>query len=108
MLLIGVVGQTEMAIILADPGGAQWKDKRFERNLKKRLGTSYTSYLEIINQLMKIADQLKERLKLDSYGKVKSSSRTVFWVNLVANLSSRLSSTIRTVLKNITSGCDSV
>jgi hypothetical protein len=108
MLLIGVVGQTEMAIFLADPGGTQWKDKRFERNLKKRLGTSYTSYLEIITQLLRIADQFKERLKLNSYGKVTSPSQTVFSISLSANLSSRLNLTIRTVSKNITSGCGSV
>jgi hypothetical protein len=71
MLLIGVVGQNEMAIFLADPGGAKWKEKSFERNLKKRLGTSYTSYLEIINQLMATTDRFKERLRLDSSGRVE-------------------------------------
>lgn len=72
MLLIGVVDQKEMAVFLADPSGARWKEQRFDRNLKIRLGTSYTSYVEAINQLKVTADLFKERLKLDSAGKVRA------------------------------------
>jgi hypothetical protein len=102
MLLIGVVGQTEMAMFLADPGGARWKDKKFERKLKQRLGTSYTSYLEIITQLMKTAEQFKERLRLNSSGKVPFSCRTVFPFNSDANLLLRHNSMIRTPSKSTT------
>jgi hypothetical protein len=72
MLLIGVIDQKEMAIFLANPSGARWKEKRFDRNLRTRLGGSYMSYVETINQLKVTADQFKERLRLDSAGKVRA------------------------------------
>jgi hypothetical protein len=70
MLLIGVVGQAEMAAFLADPKGARWKEAHFDRKLQKRLDTSYESYFETINQLMMTIERFKERLRLDSSGKV--------------------------------------
>lgn len=70
MLLIGVVSRKEMTKFLADPGGVRWKEAKFDKKLRQRLGTSYDSYMESITHLMMIADKFKERLKFNSAGKV--------------------------------------
>jgi hypothetical protein len=68
-----------MAIFLADPGGERWKDEHFDRKLKNRLGNSFTSYLETITQLMTISNLFKERLKLNSSGKVRLILHQICW-----------------------------
>ncbi|KAF2024731.1 hypothetical protein EK21DRAFT_104469 [Setomelanomma holmii] len=69
MLLIGVVERGEMAVFLADPQEARWQDPKFDRKLKKRLGTTFDSYFETVEHLMGTTERLKERLKLDPTGK---------------------------------------
>lgn len=69
-LLIGVVEQKDMAVFLAEPGGARWKDEKFDRKLKKRLGASYVSYLEVVEHLKSITESFMGRLKLNSAGQV--------------------------------------
>jgi hypothetical protein len=71
MLLIGVVEQGEMALFLADPQGARWRDPKFDRTMKKRLGTSFDSYFETVKQMEATTERLKERLKLDLSGQVR-------------------------------------
>jgi hypothetical protein len=71
MLLNGVVKQKEIAIFLADPGGDCWKDPDFDSRLRKRLGTSYGPYLDSINHLVVITERYKDKLKLNSSGKVR-------------------------------------
>ncbi|KAF2826328.1 hypothetical protein CC86DRAFT_394335 [Ophiobolus disseminans] len=78
MLLIGVVEQKDMAVFLADPGGEKWKEPKFDRRLQKRLGSSYSSYLETINLLMATAERFKERLKLNKFGKPQFTERNAF------------------------------
>jgi hypothetical protein len=68
MLLIGVVEHKNMAVFLADPGGERWRERKFDHKLQKRLGSSYASYLEIINLMMTTAEKFKERLKLNKAG----------------------------------------
>lgn len=71
MLLVGVVSQKDMTEFLADPGGPRWKEAKFDRKLRSRLGASYDSYMKSIEHLVIIAERFKERLKLDSNGKVR-------------------------------------
>jgi hypothetical protein len=71
ILLHGVVQQKEIAIFLANPGGDRWKDPDFDLRLRKRLGSSYGSYLESINHLVNITERYKVKLKLSSSGKVR-------------------------------------
>ncbi|KAH7073645.1 hypothetical protein BKA63DRAFT_37766 [Paraphoma chrysanthemicola] len=78
MLLIGVVPQDEMVIFLTDPKGSQWKDPRFDRKLRKRLDTSYESYLETVSQLMATVEKFRDRLRLDSSGKPQFSDSNKF------------------------------
>lgn len=70
MLLIGVVKQKEMEDFLKYPYGDRWKDERFERKLKTRLGPTYESYTDTITQMRIVTDMFKQRLKLDLSGKV--------------------------------------
>jgi hypothetical protein len=72
LVLHGVVKQKEIAMFLANPGSEQWKDPIFESNLRKRLGSSYASYLDTINQLMAIVERFKEQLRLNAAGEVRS------------------------------------
>jgi hypothetical protein len=67
ILLIGVVESKEMAEFLATPGGPRWQEKKFDQKLQARLGTSYSTYMETINQLGTIA----ERLRLNSAGQAQ-------------------------------------
>jgi hypothetical protein len=67
MLLNGVVKQKE----IANPGGDHWKNRDFDSKLRKRLGTSYSPYLDSINHLVTITERYKEKLKLNSSGKVR-------------------------------------
>jgi hypothetical protein len=72
MLLIGVVPPKEMVEFLANPGGDdRWKEKRFDRKLRERLGTSYSSYMDTITEMNRTAKIFKERLKLGPDGKVR-------------------------------------
>ena len=70
LLLVGIVKQKDMAEFLADPCGDRWKEERFDRKLKQRLGSSYESYIATISELSRTAHVFKQRLKLDPSGKV--------------------------------------
>jgi hypothetical protein len=72
MLLVDVVDQKEIALFLAEPGGDRWKNAHFDRRPKKRLGASYVSYWETVDRLSLVVEQFKEKLKLDSSGKVRN------------------------------------
>ncbi|CAO2648288.1 Nn.00g075550.m01.CDS01 [Neocucurbitaria sp. VM-36] len=78
MLLVGVVSQKEMTDFLADPGGTRWKEVKFDKKLRDRLGTSYDSYMESIMHLMTTAEKFKEKLKLDNAGKPQFSEQKAF------------------------------
>jgi hypothetical protein len=71
MLLVGVVPPEEMVVFLADPKGLRWKDPKFDRKLRKRLDTSYETYLETISQLIATTNRFSDRLRLDPSGKVE-------------------------------------
>jgi hypothetical protein len=72
LLLVGVVKQRDMAAFLEDPRGDRWKEAEFDQGLKQRLGTSYDCYMETIDELRKTTEIFKQRLKLNSLGKVRA------------------------------------
>lgn len=55
---------------LADPCGDRWKEEKFERKLRERLGPTYESYLDTITQMNVTAELFKQKLKLGPSGKV--------------------------------------
>jgi hypothetical protein len=69
-LLLGIVDAKDVAEFLANPGGDLWKTASFERKLKKRLGTSYDSYLTIIRRIQTTAESFRQKLKLSNSGQV--------------------------------------
>ncbi|RYP33747.1 hypothetical protein DL767_004614 [Monosporascus sp. MG133] len=78
LLLVGVVNQKDMADFLADPRGDRWKEAKFDRRLKQRLGISYDSYMATIDELGKATEMFRERLKLDSSGKPQFTDEQMF------------------------------
>lgn len=70
MLLTGVVRKQDMAEFLACPCGEKWKEVKFEKKLKERLGSTYESYMDTIGQMNDTAENFKQRLKLGASGKV--------------------------------------
>jgi hypothetical protein len=78
ILLFGVVSQKDMAEFLKDPGGNRWKEQKFDQDLQRRLGASYGTYMETVQQMIKTADKFKEKLKLDQSGKPQFNQLTSF------------------------------
>ncbi|KAF1961193.1 hypothetical protein CC80DRAFT_232468 [Byssothecium circinans] len=69
LLLDGTVKPKDMAEFLSDPRGSRWKDEKFDRKLKQRLGASYEPYMETMDDLKQTVEKFKQRLKLDPTGK---------------------------------------
>ncbi|KAF2786300.1 hypothetical protein K505DRAFT_380358 [Melanomma pulvis-pyrius CBS 109.77] len=79
MLLIGVMPHKDMAEFLANPcSAARWKDIKFEKKLRARLGPTYDSYIDTITQMNSTAMMFQQRLKLDSSGKPQFSDEKSF------------------------------
>ena len=78
ILLVGVVNQKEMVDFLNDPQGPRWKEERFDKKLRGRLGTSYDTYMASIVQMMATTEKFKERLKLDESGKPQFFYKSAF------------------------------
>ncbi|ORY02186.1 hypothetical protein BCR34DRAFT_605666 [Clohesyomyces aquaticus] len=68
ILLKGVVRDDDMADFLANPCGERWKEEKFDRSLKDRLGSSYVSFIETIKQMNRTIERFKRQLKLDAEG----------------------------------------
>ncbi|KAF1926714.1 uncharacterized protein M421DRAFT_102150 [Didymella exigua CBS 183.55] len=77
-LLLGVVEAKDVAEFLANPGGELWKTASFERKLKRRLDTSYESYLTTILKLQTTTEKFKERLRLGKSGQPQFSQPQAF------------------------------
>lgn len=74
--------EDELRLLLAEPGGDKWKDRDLEQELRKRLPKSYEIYLDIINEVNDIMENLKDELginKLDFQTKVTCGE--VSWRN---------------------------
>jgi hypothetical protein len=83
LLLIGTVKPKDMAEFLSNPLGIRWKEEKFDRKLKQRLGTSYEPYMNTMNDLIETVEMFKRRLKLDPASKV--SFRWLFLRHGIAN-----------------------
>lgn len=65
-LLRPLVGdEDELRLLLAEPGGDRWKDDKLEQKLKERLPKSYEIYLEIIDEVKRVMENLKDELGID-------------------------------------------
>ncbi|KAF5005212.1 hypothetical protein FDECE_8333 [Fusarium decemcellulare] len=51
--------------LLADPGGAGWKETSIDDHLKKRMKDSYVLYFQYVKEMGAIMDNLKQELALD-------------------------------------------
>lgn len=76
LLLIGVVRHKNMEAFIKDPCAGRWKEQKFEAELKKRLGTSYESYINVINRVHSIMGAFRNRLKLDAVEQVRRIPQT--------------------------------
>jgi hypothetical protein len=73
-LLEGIVPAQRMALLLDNPGGNLWKDQAIEKKLKNRLQSSYSGYLQTVNDMEDTVNEFKRRLKLGPDGKVRMPS----------------------------------
>lgn len=61
-LLPLVVGDDEIAALIAEPGGKKWKDPALEDKLKSRLPKSYELFLDTIQDIKSTVDGLEDEL----------------------------------------------
>ena len=63
-LLPLVVDDDEIGLLIADPGGALWKDPALEDTLKSRLPKSFELFLDIMHDIQEIMNGLRVELGL--------------------------------------------
>lgn len=61
-LLPLVVNDDEIESLLADPGGKGWKDPDMETRLKEQLPKSYDLFIETIDEINHLMQELKQEL----------------------------------------------
>ncbi|KAG7284250.1 hypothetical protein NEMBOFW57_010614 [Staphylotrichum longicolle] len=66
LLLPLVVDDAHVKRLLADLGGAGWKETWIDGSLRERLGESYDLYFEYINGMLGVLEDLRHELALDS------------------------------------------
>lgn len=71
IIIHGVVDARDVAEFLTRPGGELWQKPDFEERLRKRLETSFDSYLNTVSRMKIVVDAFKGKLKLDNKGKVQ-------------------------------------
>lgn len=65
LLLPLVAEQGQIQQLLADPGGEAWRQQSIAQQLAERLQDSYELYLEIIQQLRNVMEELNHELAVD-------------------------------------------
>lgn len=70
MLLTGILSPKSIAEFLTNPADDRWKEEKFNRMLKQRLGSNYDVYMETTSRLYDTISELSQRLRLDTSGKV--------------------------------------
>lgn len=60
--------ENELKLLIADPGGDNWRDAGLEHGLKERLPRSYDIYLETIGEIKSTMESLKHALGVDVTG----------------------------------------
>jgi hypothetical protein len=68
LLLPLIVDEDELQKLIAEPDGPEWKNPELEQRLRQRLPKSYELYLESIDGIKDVMDQLKRELGIDKAG----------------------------------------
>ena len=65
-MLLGpiVTSDSEMAVLLNEPGGPEWGNRNLAERLQERLGDSHDSYLTTILEMNKILEELIMELRI--------------------------------------------
>lgn len=75
-LLVGIVdSKDEMSKLMEDPGGAAWRQPKYDARLRQRLDRSYGSYMQILEKMRDASLDLRSKLGLDASGKVSKRLR---------------------------------
>lgn len=73
----------ELEALIAEPGGARWKDRDLDKRLRGFLGSSYMDYKESVDDMVEAKKELEILLRLDSNGKVNISSQIIQYARLI-------------------------
>ncbi len=65
LLLPLVIDDDEAEALLADPGAKLWSDPSIAALLRKRLGASHQLYLEYINGMNRVVQEIHRELSVD-------------------------------------------
>jgi hypothetical protein len=76
-LLSGIVDGADFELLLSEPGGKSWRRTDILTSLQQRLGGSFNVYLEAVLDMKEVLDEFREKLELDSSGKVRKSNTTI-------------------------------
>lgn len=69
-LLTGLVPDEQLAALLNEPWGPNWKSQKLFDRLEDRLQEAYPIYLEQITAMKTTTEELRNKLGLDEKGKV--------------------------------------
>jgi hypothetical protein len=67
-LLPLIADEDELQQLIADPDGPAWKNPELEKRLRRRLPKSYDLYLESIDHIKDVMEDLKHELGIDKAG----------------------------------------
>jgi hypothetical protein len=67
-LLPLIADDDELQQLIADPDGPEWKNPELETRLRQRLPKSYDLYLESIDRIKDVMNDLKRELRIDKAG----------------------------------------
>lgn len=59
--------------LIENPGGPLWRDQQLDRKLKQHLGSKYSLYQALIEDMNSAVKELLRRLEIDDQGKVRPS-----------------------------------
>jgi hypothetical protein len=79
-LLVGIVSPSTVGALLDSPNGDGWRAPDIEKKLRLRLRRSFLSFMETINDMENVVQQLVKKLGLDLDSKV---SQFDFTTNLM-------------------------
>lgn len=72
-LLHNLVDDNMLHLLLENPGGFHWREESLRISLRMRLGKSFHTFLDTMNDMKEIVDLLKAKLDLDIDNKVSRS-----------------------------------
>ncbi|RDL42220.1 uncharacterized protein BP5553_02199 [Venustampulla echinocandica] len=100
LLLPLIADEEKLQLLINDPGGPEWKDPRLEVALTERMPKTYSSYLDTIEMMMEVVQELNDALCMNKAqfqsqvdiehrcetstvpGKTKSSHLTILTTNI--------------------------